>query len=237
MSIQIHNDGSPDLVTQTYERLRELIVHGKLAPGSRIIETDLAQRLGVSRTPVRSALHRLHQEGLVLSADTGKNARLSVAPLTLEDGRELLNILGAMEGLGAGWAAELADEARLRLVERMHGINDRLREILRGGDADPGEVFELHSRFHRLPLEQIDAPRLLAMHGAIRPQVDRYRRIYISSVPSGAFAAEMSEHEPILETLERGDARGARAATQANWARAADRLGQIIAAVGDRGSW
>ncbi|MFB6240160.1 MAG: GntR family transcriptional regulator, partial [Gemmatimonadota bacterium] len=52
---------------ETYTRLRELIVRGQLAPGSRIIETDVAERLGVSRTPVRSALQRLEQEGFIES--------------------------------------------------------------------------------------------------------------------------------------------------------------------------
>lgn len=236
MSTRTQSDGSSDLVTQTYERLRELIVHGNLAPGSRIIESDLAKRLGVSRTPVRSALHRLQQEGLVLAADTGRNARLSIAPLTREDGRELLNILGTLEGLGACWAAELELVARRGLVERMRGINERLREML-AGDADPEEVFQLHSAFHRLPLESIDAPRLLGMHQAIRPQVDRYRRLYISAVPTGGFVAEIAEHEPILNALEGGEAEAARAAVQDNWSRAATRLGRIIAAVGDRGIW
>jgi DNA-binding GntR family transcriptional regulator len=75
------------------------------------------------------------------------------------------------------------------------------------------------------------------MHGAIRPQVDRYRRIYISAVPTGGFSAEISEHEPILSALESGEPEAARAAVQANWSSAATRLGRIIAAVGDRGVW
>lgn len=226
-----------DLVTRTYERLRELIVHGRLAPGARIIESDLAARLGVSRTPVRGALHRLRQEGLVLAADTGKNARLSVAPLTREDGRELLHLLGAVEGVGAAWAAHLPAEARARLVEEMRGINREMRTLLAADEPDADQVFQLHSSFHRLPLERIEAPRIRALHAAVRPQVDRYRRIYISSVPTGGFAAELTEHEAILDALARGDAEGARAATQGNWVAAAERLGRIIAAVGDRGSW
>jgi Transcriptional regulators len=83
---------------QVYLRLRELIVHGLLAPGSRVVETEVASRLGVSRTPVREALQRLQQEGFVVGAAGAQQARLTVAPLTRADVHELLNIVGELEG-------------------------------------------------------------------------------------------------------------------------------------------
>jgi DNA-binding GntR family transcriptional regulator len=63
--------------TAVYERLRGLIVRGQLAPGARLVERDIADRLGTSRTPVRSALQRLQQERYVTVADGGKHARWS----------------------------------------------------------------------------------------------------------------------------------------------------------------
>src|SRR6058998_4258214 len=92
---------------QVYARLRDLIVQGSLAPGSRIVETEIASRLGVSRTPVREALQRLQQEGFVNGAPGAQQSRLTVAPLTRADVHELLNIVGELEGLGARWAAGL----------------------------------------------------------------------------------------------------------------------------------
>ena len=86
-----------DLVTQAYLRIRELIISGRLAPGARIIESDLAERLDISRTPVRSALQRLQQEGWVHGTETGKQLRLTVSPLTQEDARELYEIIGTLE--------------------------------------------------------------------------------------------------------------------------------------------
>src|SRR5687768_9042809 len=77
-----------DRVTVVYHRLRELIVRGRLAPGARIIETVIAARLGVSRTPVRAALQRLQQEGYVVVASPGQQSRMAVAPLTQEDALE-----------------------------------------------------------------------------------------------------------------------------------------------------
>src|SRR6266567_2552165 len=76
-----------------FQEIRELIIHGKLSPGTWIIEADLADRLGFSRTPVRGALHWLQREGYVMESGNGAKSRLMVAPLTKEDARELYSII------------------------------------------------------------------------------------------------------------------------------------------------
>ncbi|HEX2206085.1 MAG TPA: GntR family transcriptional regulator, partial [Longimicrobium sp.] len=101
-----------DRSASVYARLRELIVNGRLAPGARVIESELAERLGTSRTPVRSALHRLQGEGYVVAWRRGGRTQLSVAPLTKEDGRELFWIVGELEGMAAHWVASLESGAR-----------------------------------------------------------------------------------------------------------------------------
>jgi len=85
--------GRGDRTAQAYKQLRDMIVHGRLAPGVRVIENDIAERLGVSRTPVRSALHRLEQEGYIVSAGWDNERRLLVAPMTEDDVRELFQII------------------------------------------------------------------------------------------------------------------------------------------------
>src|ERR1700744_359972 len=65
--------------------IRELIVHGRLSPGSWIVEADLARHLAMSRTPVRSALHWLQREGYVIEHKNARKSRMVVAPLTKED--------------------------------------------------------------------------------------------------------------------------------------------------------
>src|SRR4051812_29230900 len=107
---------------QVYTRLRDLIVQGLLSPGSRIIETEIASRLGVSRTPVREALQRLQQEGFVMGSPGAQQSRLTVAPLTRTDVHELLNIVGALEGLGAYEAASLDDSKRRALAAGLRGV-------------------------------------------------------------------------------------------------------------------
>src|SRR5213075_2037204 len=108
---------------QVYIRLRDLIVQGLLAPGSRIVETEIATRLGVSRTPVREALQRLQQEGYVIGSPGAQQSRLTVAPLTRDDVYELLNIVGALEGMGARGAALLSQTERRNLVRDLKALN------------------------------------------------------------------------------------------------------------------
>lgn len=227
---------SRDLVTRAYEQLRALIVRGRLAPGSRIIESDLADRLGMSRTPVRSALQRLQQEGFVAALEGGKNARLTIAPLTTSDCREVLNLLGAVEGLAARWAARLPEQQRQSLARALEEDNQRLEALLGTELPEPEEVFRIHSSFHGHHLETIGAPRISAIHTAIWPQAERYRRVYITTAPHG-LSGEVEEHRAIVDAIRLGDAAAAQAAVQENWERAAERLNRIIERLGERGTW
>src|SRR5437667_12189347 len=80
---------------QVYARLRDLIVQGLLAPGSRLVETEIASRLGVSRTPVREALQRLRQEGYVMGSPGAQQSWLTVAPITPDGGYAWLSTVSA----------------------------------------------------------------------------------------------------------------------------------------------
>jgi DNA-binding GntR family transcriptional regulator len=83
-----------------------LIVYGRLSPGTWILEADIAERLNMSRTPVRGAIHWLRGEGYILEHCNGKKSRMIVAPLTNEDANELYLIIGRLEGIaGRGIAA------------------------------------------------------------------------------------------------------------------------------------
>jgi DNA-binding GntR family transcriptional regulator len=223
-------------ITVTYETIRELIVSGRLAPGSRIIENTLAERLHVSRTPVRGALQRLQQEGYVQASDGGKQARLTVAPLTRDDGSELFWIVGELEAMAVYWMAMRDAAARHAVVGALREVNDGLRAAAEEATLNPRRIFDLHTRFHQCCVEGASGPRLLALHASIRPQAERYRRLY-STARGGEIHESLAEHEVIIRCIEGGDAEGAERAVRANWRNAAERLAQMIDAVGERGSW
>ncbi len=229
-----HSYGT-DRAEQAYRRLRELIVYGRLAPGNRIVETEVAERLGVSRTPVRAALQRLEQEGYILSSGEGRS-RASVAPLTREDARELFFIIGEIEGLAARWSAQVEAGDRAALLNELRSLNSELDREARSGRPSQGYIFDLDTRFHRTYVEAGAGPRLLALHDSIKPQAERYTRVYVSALIDEIHTS-VQEHERIVEAIEAGRANEAQLAVQTNWRNAARRLGSVIDAVGERGSW
>lgn len=223
---------------QVYQRLRDLIVQGLMAPGSRVVETEVASRLGVSRTPVREALQRLQQEGFVVGAPGAQQARLTVAPLTRADVRELLNIVGELEGLGARRAAELPVTARRALTKELEALNAEFHKTgsVRTAPIDHGRLYEADERFHRRLVEAGAGPRLIALHDSVKPQAERYIRMYISMLTSD-IRASVAEHDAIIDAIDAGAVDAAQNAVQANWRHAAERIGKVIEVAGERGSW
>ncbi|MDE3137457.1 MAG: GntR family transcriptional regulator [Acidobacteriota bacterium] len=219
-----------------YRKLRELIVHGRLAPGTRVVEADIARRLEISRTPVRSALHRLQQEGYVAAYRSSRQARLAVAPLTKEDSRELYWIIGHIEGLAGRLLAQLNEEARARVAERLLVINTELSRLAGNPQTNPSRIFDLDMGFHQVLVESAAGPRLLALHAAIKPQTERYWRLYASAIVD-QLGESVAEHKSIIQSIERGDPDATEHAIQRNWQCGAERLGRVIESRGERGSW
>lgn len=228
--------GVGDRITEAYEKLRELIVWGRLAPGTRIVERDLARRLDVSRTPIRSALQRLQQEGYVTALGSGRQTRLSVAPLTIGDARELFAIVATVEGLAGRIAARLETGVRGDLTRRLKRLNSDLLHASEADRPDPTYIFELDRDFHRSYVEAAAGPRLLALHDAIKPQAERYNRLYTTALV-GEIRTSVEEHVEIVEGIGTGDPERAERAVRTNFLNAAERLSAIIATLGERGSW
>ena len=221
---------------RVYHHLRELIVWGRLAPGSRIVENDIALHLDVSRTPIRSALHRLQQEGYIVPSGRRKEQRLVIAPLTQDDARELFDIVGMVEGLAAGAAARGSPEDRDALGDELTALNSELADVARTGAHTSRHVFDTDMKFHRRYVEAGAGPRLLALHNAIKPQAERYIHLYTNSLV-GELGRSVEEHEVIIERIANGSSDGARRAVQRNWRNAAARLERVITVMGEHGSW
>jgi len=230
------NHDRPGRAVLAYDRLRELIVHGQLAPGSRIIETEIAERLGVSRTPVRSALQRLQQEGFIVSGRDGERSRAAVAPLTRDDSRELFEVVGALEGLAAARAARLPPEERNVLLEGLEKANQELQDLEGKANPERARYFDLDSAFHEVYVEAGAGERLRSLHEAIKPQAERYIRLYVS-VLTAEVGTSVAEHRRIIDAIRQGASDPAREAVFENWRNAAIRLNRVIDSVGERGSW
>ena len=220
---------------QVYERLRELIIEGRLAPGARIVETDVAARLGVSRTPVRGALQRLQQEGFVVDSPTLRQTRPTVAPLTSEDARELFLLVGALEGLAAHRAALGGTAERTAVATALATINDAFAAAAATKRPDHSRLFHLDEQFHHCYMSAA-GPRILAIHATVKPQAARYERLYVSML-APELQTSVVEHRAIVKAIRSGNAAAAQSAVETNWRNAAERLAAVVAASGERGSW
>lgn len=221
---------------QVYQKLRDLIIRGQLAPGSRIVETDVADRLHVSRTPVRTALQRLHQEGFVIDSPSLQQSRPTVAPLTREDARELFHIVGEIEGLAARYAAELGMSAREKLADSMNTTNEQFRKAAEAKTPNHQRLWELDERFHRMYVTAGAGPRLVALHDVVKPQAERYERLYVSLL-TREITTSVAEHGTIVRAIRAGNPDAAQNAVQVNWRNAATRLAAVIETVGEKGMW
>jgi DNA-binding GntR family transcriptional regulator len=177
--------------------IRELVITGELAPGEQLRQRDLAQRFGVSQTPVREAMRRLESEGL-LACDTHRGFTVA-AP---DDGRieENFQIRAALESLGASLAAGRIDSAGLA---RLRDLNDKMREL---SEDDPAYA-ELNREFHFTVYEYARSPLLLSLMRLLWAALHGGPRVWRTHAESAR------QHDEILGALADGDATAASART------------------------
>jgi DNA-binding GntR family transcriptional regulator len=153
--------------------LRDLIVTGQLAEGTPLVQRDLAERLGVSQTPVRHGLNELQRIGLVAVGETG---RAVVAPLTREDFEEIYAARRGLEALAARVGAEAMSDAD---VERMGLLLGELERLAEKEDVDA--YLEARWEFHATCYRAAGRPRLLNEVERLFWRSERYNRLVLAS--------------------------------------------------------
>ena len=212
-----------------YEQLYQLIVYGRLPPGARIAEGPLAEVLGVSRTPVREALQRLRQEGLLVEVGggAGLRGRLAVAPLQRERMEELYALAGAIEALAARGLSKVEAAERKQLARRLETIEREFHAEARRRSPEFDRLFELHQSFHSEFVEAGAGPETRAVLRTIKPQLDRYEWFY-APMAGPDFTPTHREHAAIVQAVRQGTAHELERAVRANWLNGAQRLGPLI---------
>ena len=196
-----------------YTDLREWILDGTLAPGERLHDLALAERLGVSRTPVREALQRLEDEGLV---ESSPNRWTRVAPLDPSIANDLYPMIWRLETLALELAAfELGDTE----LDQMERANQRLVAALDAGDAAAASAAD--SEFHQVYVNLCGNAELISILQEAKIKLRRLELHYFSQHPS---RESVAEHTAVLTALEFGDITGANAAIEANWRNSQRRL-------------
>jgi GntR family transcriptional regulator of vanillate catabolism len=144
-------------ITRAVLRLRELILSGEFAPGERMSELPLVDRLGVSRTPLRLALAALEHEGLVRGLTGGGYV---VREFTADDIRDAIELRGVLEGTAARFAAERG--ARRADMRALRTISDSVEELVHQADYESFERYvALNERFHARLLKMAASPLLV----------------------------------------------------------------------------
>src|SRR5690606_36692615 len=157
------------------------------------------------------------------AATDGQSGRLNVASRTAEDASEIWAVVAAVEGLTIREVAKAAEGLRLRAFESLRSINGALQDHAGESVADPNRHFDLDSEFHRTIVASGAGPRLRALHESIKPQTERYFRLYTSSIVD-RIDVSVAEHEQIVLAIESGDPDAAVRAVEANWYNGVDPL-------------
>lgn len=185
-----------------YEELKKLILTGKIPPGTRMMEVELAEDMGVSRTPVREAIRKLEKEGLV-SIEARKGAY--AAPMSNRDMVDILEVRQTMEGLAAQFAAERMTESQKAELTR---VAEAFNKAVLAGDTQ--KMIENDTRFHHLIMEGTGNKLLATMLEQLQELVLRFRYLYYDDFRRAEKMPE--EHEIILEGIMTGDGQKARIA-------------------------
>jgi DNA-binding GntR family transcriptional regulator len=181
-----------------YQRLRDAIVTGRLPPGEQLRDGELAASLGVSRTPVREALLRLGEAGLVI-AEPGRSTIVSeLDPRRIADARDVVAAMHELAVLDSVGRLAEADFAAMREA------NERFREAI---DADdPEGALDADERLHAIPVAVGGNRALASVLEQYSPVVRRAELLRFSSSEG---RASVGRHAKLIELCERGDAAGA----------------------------
>ncbi|MCI8374722.1 MAG: GntR family transcriptional regulator [Lachnospiraceae bacterium] len=181
-----------DVVFQT---LRQAILHGELKPGERLMEIHLAERLGVSRTPIREAIRKLELEGLVVMIP---RRGAVVASITEKDLKDVLEVRRTLEILAGEVACERITPELLMELKSAGEEFGRLKET-----EDANRLAEADVRFHEIIYEATGNARLIHILNNLREQMYRYRLEYLKD--KGSHERLHQEHREIYNGIKNGD--------------------------------
>lgn len=194
-NLTLHMDAYLPLRDVVFNTLREAILKGELKPGERLMELQLAAKLGVSRTPIREAIRMLEQEGLAVTIPR-KGAE--VAKMTEKDMEDVLQVREALDMLAASIACELiTEEALLELVQAMEDFEKSIET------KEVKKIAEMDERFHDIIYQATGNPKLVNILNNLREQMYRYRVEYLKD--ESHYPLLLEEHREIVEAFGQKD--------------------------------
>lgn len=178
-----------------FNSLRKAILKGELIPGERLMEKQLAEKMGVSRTPIREAIRKLELEGLVIMVPR-KGAE--VAMITEQDITDVLEVRAALESFAVKMACSRMDQQN---INDMLAVNDAFMGAAKRNDVET--VIKKDVEFHDTIYRATGNKKLIAMITNLQEQIYRFRVEYIRQMDD--FSTLMSEHEEIVNAIVNKD--------------------------------
>jgi DNA-binding GntR family transcriptional regulator len=177
--------------------IRDSIIEGKLVPGERLAEPDVANQLGVSRTPLREAFLQLEAEGF-LTVNPRKGAIVSA--LSLKDAEETYEIKSSLEALAARLSVKFLNPT---ILKELRDINNKMRTIANSEEKNYKEFLELNAEFHQIITDSCGNDKLRKTIVVLRNQTLRYNYIYLSLISH--LEESVQEHDSLILALEKKD--------------------------------
>ena len=197
-----------------YEELKMQILKGSIIPGTRMMEVELAEEMGVSRTPIREAIRKLEKEGLV-TIEPRRGAYASM--ISTEDMVEILEVRQDLEALAAYFAADRMTEEK---IEELREVSNSYNEAVKSGKME--DMIKYDTRFHHIIVESCRNKNLVQMIEQLQELVLRFRYIYYDNFRRAENMPD--EHEAIVAAISEGNADKARAAADIH----IDRLKELV---------
>jgi len=193
-------EGRMTLREHVYDKLKRKLLTGKIKPGTRMMEVDLAEELGVSRTPVREAVRQLEKEGLV-RIDPGRGA--FAQEVSVQGIIDTLTVREDLDALAASLACERIKKAdEQKLLE----LTDKYQDAISNGDLD--QMIHADEAFHRKIVKLAGNKTLSMVAKTVQAQVQRFRYLYYEDLKN--YQNMPTEHREIINALMSGDSRLAR---------------------------
>lgn len=203
---------------EVYNTLLEWIMEGVLRPGEKILDKDLAETMGVSRTPVREAMRRLEDKGLIESA---ANRWTRIAEIAIEEPEMIYPIIWSLEALAMAQAFAAITPADLAAMEK---ANARLAEALEKND--PVGASRADACLHAVYIDRADNHFLA---GILKDLKIRSRRIEVAYFGGSSLAQEsVAEHRKMIEALREGRLEQVQQMIRSNWQSSLKRLEAVI---------
>ena len=193
--LELNMDAYLPLRDVVFNTLRKAILRGELKPGERLMEIQLANKLGVSRTPIREAIRKLELEGLVLMIPR-KGAE--VAQITEKNMQDVLEVRKALEELSVQLACERITAEQ---VEEMKMAAEDFRKVLKSGDVT--KIAEADVKFHDIIFAATNNQRLITLLNNLREQMYRFRVEYLKQ--KECYPQLLEEHDKLIALISGGE--------------------------------